>query len=214
MEILYWLLLIMGGFFLGNIMFCELIPKKILHIDIREISVDNNPGAFNVFKHCGIKFGIPCLLLDVLKGFIPVLHASLLMDTNNIAYSFVLIAPVLGHAIGLFNKFHGGKCVAVSFSVLFGLIPVTWIPIVALVALYILFSTAIKIKPASKRCVIVYILFATIACPVLGVLRLFYAMTGCGIVALIPIIKFLFSKNGMVENNYREDSPNNEHKQQ
>ena len=100
MEILYWILFIFGGFFLASIMFCELIPKIILHKSIYEISVDNNPGAFNAFKHCGLKVGIPCLLLDVMKGFIPVLLASLLMNANNIAFSFVLIAPVFGHAVG------------------------------------------------------------------------------------------------------------------
>ena len=211
MEILYWILFIFGGFFLGSIMFCELIPKKILHKDICEISVDNNPGAFNVFKHCGFKIGIPCLLLDGFKGLIPVLTASFLMDTNSIAFSLVLIAPVLGHAVGLFNRFHGGKCITVSFGVMLGLIPVTWIGIVALATLFVLFTAVIKIKPASKRSVIVYALFAITVCPILGTLRLFYVMMGCGIIALIPVIKFIFSKNGMVENNYHDISMDNEH---
>lgn len=210
MEILYWVLLIFGGFLLGSIMFSELIPKKILHKDICGISVDNNPGAFNVFKHCGKKLGIPCLLLDGFKGLIPVLCASLLMGKDSTAFSFVLIAPVLGHAVGLFNKFHGGKCITVSFGVMLGLIPVTWIPIVTLAVLYILFSTVIKIRPASIRSLVVYVLFAIIVCPVLGVLRLFFVMLGCGIVALLPIIKFIFSKNGLVENKLYDVSQNNE----
>ena len=54
MEILYWFLLISGGFLLGSIMFCELIPKIVLKKDIYKISVDNNPGAFNAIKHCEI----------------------------------------------------------------------------------------------------------------------------------------------------------------
>ena len=211
MEILYWCLLIFGGFILGSIMFCELIPKKILRKDICEISVDHNPGAFNVFKHCGMKTGILCLLLDGFKGLIPVLLASLFMNSNNIAFSFVLIAPVLGHAVGLFNKFHGGKCITVSFGVMLGLIPVTWIAIAALATLYILFSTLIKIKPASKRSLVVYALFTVIVCPVLGVLKLFFAMLGCGVVALLPIFKFIFSKNGLVENNFYDVGLNNEH---
>ena len=204
MEYLYWSLLIIGGFLLGSIMFFELIPKKLLHKDICEISVDNNPGAFNVFKHCGKKIGIPCLLLDVLKGFIPVLLASLLMDTNNIAFVFAMVAPALGHAVGMFNRFHGGKCIAVSFGIMFGLIPVTWIEIVALAFFYILFSTVIKIKNSAIRSVIVYAIFAVVSCVVLWLLGITYAAVGCGLVALLPIMKFLCSKNGLVKNEYRD----------
>lgn len=206
MEILYWTLLIVGGFLLGSIMFCEIIPKAVLHKDIYAISVDNNPGAFNVFKHCGKKIGIPCLILDILKGFIPVLLASLLMDTESIAFSFVIVAPALGHAIGLFNRFHGGKCIAASFGIMLGLIPVTWIGIVVLAALYVLFSTVIKIRNSAKRSVVVYALFMIITCSVLGILGLTYAAVGCGFLAALPIIKFVFSKNGMVENRYREET--------
>lgn len=210
MEILYWVLLIVGGFLLGSIMFCELIPKKILHKDISKISVDNNPGAFNVFKHCGKKVGIPCLLLDVLKGFIPVLLASLLMDANNIAFSLVMVAPALGHAVGLFNHFHGGKCIATSFGIMFGLVPVTWIGIVTLAAFYIMFSTVIKIKNAAIRSVVVYAIFAVVVCTVLGILGMTYAAVGCGLVAVLPITKFLFSKKGLVENKYKDESVMND----
>lgn len=204
MQYLYWMLLIVGGFLFGSIMFCEIIPKKVLHKDICEISVDNNPGAFNVFKHCGKKIGIPCLLLDVLKGIIPVLLASLLMDTHSIAFSFVLVAPALGHAVGLFNQFHGGKCIAVSFGIMLGLLPVTYKPLVTLIALYVLFSTVIKIKNAAIRSIIVYVVFAVVICTVLGMSGNIYAAVGCGLLALLPIVKFLCSKNGLVKNDYRD----------
>lgn len=206
MDILYWNLFIAVGFLLGSIMFCEFIPKKLSHKDIYKISVDNNPGAFNVFKHCGKKIGIPCLLLDMLKGFIPVFLASIVMDTENILFSFVMVAPVLGHAIGLFNRFHGGKCIATSFGVLLGLIPVTWIPVVTLAVFYILFSTVVKIKNASIRSVVVYALFAAVMCTVLGILRMPSCSIGCGFISLLPIVKFLCSKNGLVKNDYRDEA--------
>lgn len=212
MEIMYWILLILGGFLLGGIMFGELLPKIFLHKDIRAISDDHNPGTFNAFKYGGVKIGIPCLLLDVLKGFIPVLLASLFMDASNFAFAWVLVAPVFGHAVGLFNNFHGGKCIAVSFGVMLGLIPVTWIAIVVLAGLYILFSTIIRIKSTSTRSVIVYALFAIISCPVIGVLGQFYPALGCGVVALFPIIKFAIPKNGLVEKSLYGVSLNDENK--
>ena len=78
MEILYWTLLIVGGFLLGSMMFSQWIPKLLAGKDICKESVDNNPGAFNAFKHSGKKIGTLCLALDLLKGFVPVLLASLL----------------------------------------------------------------------------------------------------------------------------------------
>lgn len=194
MEIFYLILLIAGGFLLGSIMFGELIPKLFLHKSIYEISEDHNPGTFNAFKYCGIKTGLICLTLDVLKGFLPVLLASLFTDADSFAFSLVLLAPVLGHAIGLFNRFRGGKCIAVSFGVMLGLIPVSWIPFVTLTALYILFSTAVKIKSATKRSIVVYALFAIIVCPTLWAIGLVFPSVGCGLVSLLPIIKFSFSK--------------------
>ena len=95
MNALIWLLLIVGGFLSGSLMFCKIIPKLFQHKDICEISDDHNPGAFNVFRHCGKKVGIVCLLLDVLKGFVPVLLASMLMETNGALFTLVMIMPVL-----------------------------------------------------------------------------------------------------------------------
>lgn len=200
MEILYWLLLIAGGFLLGGVMFSEWIPKLLTGKDLCTLSVDNNPGAFNAFKHCGKKIGMLCLLLDVLKGFVPVLLASLFLSADSIAFSFVMLAPALGHAVGLFNRFRGGKCIATSFGIMFGLLPVTWIPLVLLAGLYILFSAVLKIKNAAKRSVVVYALFLLASCITLGVLGQPFVASGCGSVAILPIVKFLFSKNGFAEN--------------
>lgn len=65
------------------------------------------------------------MLLDILKGFVPVFIASYVMDRNHWLFPLVIVAPVLGHAIGMFNHFHGGKCIATSFGVTAGLIPMT-----------------------------------------------------------------------------------------
>lgn len=200
MDAVYWLLLIMGGFLLGGVMFCERIPLKLANKDIYEISVDNNPGAFNVFKHCGKKVGGICLFLDLAKGATPVLIASLLMDTNNIAFTLTLVAPVFGHAVGLFNRLHGGKGIATSFGVMLGLIPVTWVGIVSLVTLFVLFSFIVKISPASRRSVVVFILNALVCGIVIAVIELPFAAIGCVAISAVVVVKFLCAKNGMVAN--------------
>ncbi len=204
MEYLYWMLLIVGGFLSGGIMFSELIPKKFANTDVCAVSVDQNPGVFNAFKHCGKKIGILCLVLDLMKGFLPVLIASLCMNAHNTLYALTLLAPVLGHAAGVFNHFHGGKCIAVSFGVMLGMIPVSFIGFVTLAALYLTFSCLFKIRNAAKRSVLVYALFALLSCSVLTALGQLPAAVGCGAIALTVILKFLLSKNGLVENRYHE----------
>ena len=176
-------------------MFCKIIPKLFLHKDICEISDDGNPGAFNAIKHCGKKVVILCLLFDLLKGFVPVFLASMLMDKNGALFTLVMIMPVLGHAVGLFNRFHGGKCIAVSFGVMFGILPVSWIGIVALAALYILFSTAIKVKPNRLRSIIVYALFGAVTSIVFCLVGLESVAAGCGLIAVIAIVKHLKIKS-------------------
>lgn len=205
MEVLYWTLLIVGGFLLGGIMFSQWIPKHLAGKDVCEVSVDNNPGAFNAFKHCGKKIGLLCLFLDILKGFVPALLASLFLSSESIAFSLVMFAPALGHAVGLFNHFHGGKCIATSFGVMLGLLPVAWVPIVVLAGLYIFFSTLLKIKNAAKRSVVVYVLFMLISCTVLGVMGQPFVAVGCGAVSILPIVKFLFTKNGLAENKFHDE---------
>ena len=68
-----WLLPLLG-FLLGSIPF-GLLMGKLRGIDIREHG-SGNIGATNVFRTLGKGNGIVCLLLDFLKGMIPVIIAS------------------------------------------------------------------------------------------------------------------------------------------
>lgn len=143
--------------------------------------------------------GISCLLCDVLKGFVPVFCASLFTDASGFAFALIIAAPVLGHASGIFNGFHGGKCISVSFGVMFGLLPVTWIGITALATLYILFSTAVKIGSHLKRSIIVYCLFGVISGTALFMSGFASAACGCIAVALIAVVKHIMAFNARVK---------------
>ena len=75
-EQLLWLLLIVSGFFSGGVMYSRILPKLFLKKDICSNSPDKNPGASNVFVSCGVTLGMLCLLMDMLKGFVPVYFAG------------------------------------------------------------------------------------------------------------------------------------------
>ena len=89
-ELLQYLIAIVGGFLMGGIMFCQVLPEKIMHKDIQAISEDHNPGATNVFVNCGPVLGMICLALDLAKGLIPVLLACIFLDRTNLLFGIVM----------------------------------------------------------------------------------------------------------------------------
>lgn len=171
-----WLLWIVGGYFLGSVMFCKLIPSYFLQKDVAELSDDHNPGAANVFVNCGIPMGLLCLLLDMLKGFLPVYLAYRTVDVHSMYFAAVIVAPVLGHAVAPLNHHHGGKCIATSFGEMLALLPVSRIVLI-LAGLYVLSSTLIKINPTRIRSIVTFALFG-----LAGTAR--SALTGQGAIAV------------------------------
>ncbi|PDO10803.1 MAG: hypothetical protein BLM47_05610 [Candidatus Reconcilbacillus cellulovorans] len=77
---------------------------------------DGNPGAFNLWRAAGARFGAAGVVLDFLKGYLPV---TLLTDGDGdgLATAAVALAPVAGHIFSPFLHFRGGKGVAVTFGV-------------------------------------------------------------------------------------------------
>jgi glycerol-3-phosphate acyltransferase PlsY len=68
--------------------------------------------------------GIIVLLLDVVKGLIPVLVARQILHLPSWWVVGIGMLAVLGHIYSPFVRFRGGKGVATSLGVLFGLSPV------------------------------------------------------------------------------------------
>ncbi|MGN1122642.1 MAG: glycerol-3-phosphate acyltransferase [Eubacteriales bacterium] len=157
-----WSFHIFGGFLLGSILFSRMIPQLVMKKDICAESADRNPGASNVFASCGIHWGFLCLALDMLKGFLPVRSALHWLPTDDLRFAAVMAAPVLGHACGIFNRFHGGKCIAASFGVMLALLTETPVGLF-LAALYILFSTLVPVRPVTRRSVLTFTLFGLLS---------------------------------------------------
>jgi glycerol-3-phosphate acyltransferase PlsY len=114
---------IAAGFASGSVLYSVYLPKLIKGVDVTLTSADKNPGAYNAFVFGGVSVGIICLALDILKGFLPVLLAKSVIQSNSIAFAVILIAPVAGHAFSPLRRFHGGKGISVSFGVLLALLP-------------------------------------------------------------------------------------------
>lgn len=115
---LLWSLL---GFGLGSLPFSVLIGSLILGKDIRRYG-DGNPGGTNVARAGGKLWGGVAVLLDALKGAVPVALALWWMKIDGIALLPVALAPVLGHAFSPWLGFQGGKAVATTFGIWTGLL--------------------------------------------------------------------------------------------
>lgn len=109
----------LAGFLSGSLMFSVWLVR-LRGRDVREFG-DRNPGAVNAFKACGPGVGIPALVLDFLKGAVPVWLASHVSGVSGYWLVPMALAPVLGHAFSPWLRFRGGKAVAVTFGVWAGL---------------------------------------------------------------------------------------------
>jgi glycerol-3-phosphate acyltransferase PlsY len=134
------------AFLLGSIPF-GLFISKAKGVDVRQHG-SGNIGATNVYRVIGKKYGLFCLLLDALKGFIPVVIALNLIPvegktpmlnlvfldglsmsippeqfTAQLLHVVTALAAVLGHNYSPWIGFKGGKGIATSAGVLMGLMP-------------------------------------------------------------------------------------------
>lgn len=156
-----YLLFTLLGFFLGSILFAYWVPKIIKNIDIRELPEDHNPGVANAFMYSGFFCGSSALLLELVKGFLPVFTGQYFLDIHSLLFVPVLVAPVLGHAFPFFRKESGGKAITVSFGALLGLFPMMN-PALYLAFFYIFFSLIVVVSPHSFRSVVTFGMFALI----------------------------------------------------
>lgn len=183
------------AFLLGSIPF-GLVIARLKGIDIRKHG-SGNIGATNVFRIVGKKYGLTCLFLDALKGFIPVVIAvSLVRITGRdpqfhlgfldslhlmlpageqmkgqMIHVLTALAAVLGHNYSPWIGFKGGKGIATSAGVLIGLMPM------AVVILLVVFIVTLLIT----RYVAVASMVSALALPIMTHLGARFHKTAEGI---------------------------------
>ena len=113
--------LMIVAYILGSIPNALWIGKVFKGIDVREHG-SKNTGSTNAARVLGAKLGILTLILDISKGAIPTLIATMLLDSS-ISVILVGICAILGHSFSIFMKFQGGKAVATTVGVFILLVP-------------------------------------------------------------------------------------------
>ncbi|MBU8894318.1 glycerol-3-phosphate acyltransferase [Corallococcus sp. H22C18031201] len=116
------LALVLLGYLAGSIPFGVLLTRWFRGVDVRD-SGSGNIGATNVTRVAGKKLGLVVLLLDAIKGALPVVLAWVLLPGEPLVHAGVGLAAVLGHVYPVWLKLRGGKGVATALGVLCVLIP-------------------------------------------------------------------------------------------
>lgn len=117
-----WGLSALAAYLLCSIPVGKLLSQKVAGIDIT-LRGSGNVGATNVARVIGFKWGMLTLLLDALKGFMPVfLHRSL-SSGSEIGLAVIVMASLIGHQFSIFQKFRGGKGVATALGIYLAISP-------------------------------------------------------------------------------------------
>jgi acyl phosphate:glycerol-3-phosphate acyltransferase len=134
------------------------LAGRIAGIDIRKAG-SGNIGATNVLRVLGKRYGYPVFLFDFAKGTAAVEISILIFkSTHHAEVSRELcailagVSSVIGHSYPVWLGFKGGKGVATSFGVVFGLIPLA--ALIAVLVWLITFGTTRYVSVASMTAAI------------------------------------------------------------
>lgn len=111
------------GYLIGSLSFAVIVSRVMGLNDPRTYG-SKNPGATNVLRSGSKPAAVITLLLDALKGWLPVVLVKLYgkpygLEDGTVA--MVGLAAFLGHLFPVFFRFVGGKGVATALGVLVGI---------------------------------------------------------------------------------------------
>lgn len=124
MTLSHSLLLLLSAYLLGSLPIGLLVGRMVKNIDVRDHG-SGNIGASNVWRTMGPLWGTAVFLFDFCKGYLPTVMTVQMHDHQPSLSPWmpvaVGLAAILGHNFSPFLRFKGGKGVATSLGVVFGL---------------------------------------------------------------------------------------------
>ncbi|MBF0401818.1 MAG: glycerol-3-phosphate 1-O-acyltransferase PlsY [Magnetococcales bacterium] len=107
---------LLAAYLLGAVPFGLLVARLMGAGDIRQQG-SGNIGATNVLRTAGRLAGAIALLLDMLKGVLPILFARLWLGPEAPLVAGIALALFLGHLYPIYLGFKGGKGVATALGI-------------------------------------------------------------------------------------------------
>lgn len=128
----------LAAYLIGSLSFAVIVSRGFGLADPRSYG-SRNPGATNVLRSGHKAAAIATLLLDALKGAVPVLLVQRFGAPYGLeegSAALVGLAAFIGHLWPLFFRFQGGKGVATAAGVLFAVNP--WLGLATLLTFAII----------------------------------------------------------------------------
>ena len=140
-------LVTLAAYLIGSLSFAVVISRLMGLNDPRTYG-SKNPGATNVLRSGNKIAAVLTLLLDAIKGWLPVylvkVHgADWGLGESTLAWVF--LAAFLGHLFPVFFRFKGGKGVATAAGVLIALEPTLALAILASWLIVVYFSRMVSL---------------------------------------------------------------------
>ena len=161
---------------------------RIAGVDVRSAG-SGNIGATNVLRVLGKRWGYAVFFVDAFKGFATVRVAFFLAErlafarTDAIYFAILgAVMCVVGHSFPIWLRFKGGKGVATSAGVIFGLMPLA--AVIVFLVWVVVFETTRYVSVAS--------LVAASGLPVVVALLLYWNIVeGAGLLYFSTILAIL-----------------------
>ena len=168
-AIIFKILLIIFSYLIGAIPVGYIVFMiKTKGGDIREQG-SGNIGGTNVTRTIGAPLGVITILIDVLKGFIPLMIIYYIFPGDLVTLSIAALSAVIGHDYPVYLKFRGGKGISTSYGVIIGLCcfavsggHLLWLRLIPVFAVLAVWSVVF----AATRIVSLASLTASVATPV------------------------------------------------
>ena len=126
MNYAYSIAAVLAAYLIGSLSFAVIVSRLMGLNDPRSYG-SKNPGATNVLRSGNKAAAVATLLLDALKGWLPVMLVKWLGADYGLGGGTVAavgLAAFLGHLYPVFFSFKGGKGVATAAGVLIG---ISWV---------------------------------------------------------------------------------------
>ena len=127
--------LLVFAYLLGSVPVGVILGRVLRGSDLRDMG-SGSTGTTNALRAYGPKISIAVLILDVLKGAIPVILARAL-DANPWVIGLAAVLTVVGHCWSPFIEFDGGKGVATGYGALIALQPWVAFAVLLMVAIVV-----------------------------------------------------------------------------
>jgi len=110
-----WIFIPLAAYLVGAVPFGRIIARAAAQIDIRERG-SGNIGATNVAREVGMKWGLLTLVLDGIKGAVPVVGVAAFQGEVTGLAEAAGLAAIVGHQFSVFLGLRGGKGVATALG--------------------------------------------------------------------------------------------------